>query len=461
VRGEEKTSMNQDLNRFAIFTDLYELTMAAAYYRHKMFSPATFSLFIRDYPSHRAYFVSAGLEDVLAFLEDFHFSQEELDYLSSIGLFSNEFLHFLSGLRFTGDVYAMPEGRVFFKDEPIIEVSAPIIEGQLIETFIINAINFQVSIATKASRCIHAAQGRDLVDFSLRRTPGTDSGLKVARSCYIAGFGGTSNALAGQRYGIPVSGTMAHSFITAFEEEIDSFRAFAQTFPENTVLLIDTYDTVAGAWKAVEVAKEMRNKGQHLRGVRLDSGDMAELSKEVRTILDHEGLDEVSIFASGGFDEYKIAGVLERGAQINAFGVGTKMGVSADAPYTDMAYKLVQYDGRPVLKLSTGKKTLVGKKQVFRTWEDNKIAEDTIALRDENLNGESLLTVVMKNGNREQPPEPLQVIRERFREEFASLDTSYKDLEDPDRFPVKIGPGLKELQKEVAHAVREKELGES
>jgi len=283
----------------------------------------------------------------------------------------------------------------------------------------------------------------------------------VARACYIAGFGATSNVLAGQRYDIPVSGTMAHSFITAFEEEIDSFRAFAKTFPENTVLLIDTYDTVAGARKAVEVAKEMENKGHHLRGVRLDSGDMAELSKEVRAILDHEGLDEVSIFASGGFDEYKIAGLLERGAQINAFGVGTKMGVSADAPYTDMAYKLVQYDGRPVLKLSTGKKTLVGKKQVFRTWEENKIAEDTIALRDENLDGEPLLTVVMKNGDREQPPEPLDEIRERFREEFASLDTSYKDLGDPDQFPVKIGPGLKELQKEVAHAVREKELGES
>jgi nicotinate phosphoribosyltransferase len=453
--------MNQDVNRFAIFTDLYELTMAAAYYKYKMFAPATFSLFIRDYPPHRAYFVNAGLENVLDFLEDYHLSREDLDYLDSVDLFSPEFLHFLSGLRFTGDVYAMPEGRVFFKDEPVIEVSAPIIEAQLIETFIINAINFQVSIATKASRCIHAAQGRNLVDFSLRRTPGTDSGLKVARASYIAGFGGTSNVLAGQHYGIPISGTMAHSFITAFQEESDSFRAFAETFPENTVLLIDTYDTVAGARKAVEVGKEMIQKGQRLRGVRLDSGDMAELSKEVRTILNQEGLDDVSIFASGGFDEYKIAGLLERGAQINAFGVGTKMGVSADAPYTDMAYKLVRYDGRPVLKLSTGKKTLVGKKQVFRTWEGQKIAEDTIALRDEKLDGEPLLTAVMKKGTREQQPEALDEIRERFREEFAALDQSYKHLENPHQFPVKIGPGLEELQQEVAHAVREKELGES
>jgi nicotinate phosphoribosyltransferase len=453
--------MKQDIDRSAIFADLYELTMAAAYYQHKMFSPATFSLFIRTYPPNRAYFVSAGLEDVLAFLENYHFSREELDYLSSTNLFTPDFLTFLGGLRFTGRVRAVPEGRVFFKDEPIMEVTAPIIEAQLVETFIINAINLQVSIASKASRCVYAAGGRSLVDFSLRRTQGTDAGVKVARASYIAGFAGTSNVLAGHRYGIPVSGTMAHSFITSFEEEIEAFHAFAETFPENTVLLIDTYDTVAGARKAVEVAKEMKRRGQALRGVRLDSGDMAELSKEVRTILRQEDLEDVSIFASGGFDEYKIGDVLKGGAEIDAFGVGTKMGVSADAPYTDMAYKLVQYDGRPVLKLSPGKKTLVGEKQVFRTRTDTSLVEDTIALRDEKLDGEPLLELVMKNGNREHPPETLREIQARFKEEFAALADVHKALENPEGFPVKLAPRLEQLQKEVTHAVMEKELGES
>jgi len=453
--------MKQDIDRSAIFTDLYELTMAAAYYQHKMFSPATFSLFIRNYPPNRSYFVSAGLEDVLAFLDNYRFTQEELNYLSSVGLFTPDFLDFLGGLRFTGEVRTVPEGRVFFKDEPILEVTAPIIEAQLVETFIINAVNLQVSIAAKASRCVYAARGRSLVDFSMRRTQGTDAGLKVARASYIAGFAGTSNVLAGQSYSIPVSGTMAHSFITSFEEEIDAFHAFAETFPDNTVLLIDTYDTAAGARKAVEVAKEMKRRGKALRGVRLDSGDMAELSKEVRTILRHEGLDDVSIFASGGFDEYKIADVLKRGAEIDAFGIGTKMGVSADSPYTDMAYKLVQYEGRPVLKLSTGKKTLVGEKQVFRTRTENSLVEDTISLRDEKLNGEPLLKSVMKNGNREQPPEALKEIQDRFKEEFAALADAHKAIENPEEFPVKLAPGLRELQKEVTHAVMEKELGES
>jgi nicotinate phosphoribosyltransferase len=453
--------MKQDIDRSAIFADLYELTMAAAYYQHEMFSPATFSLFIRTYPPNRAYFVSAGLEDVLAFLENYRFSREELDYLSSTNLFTPDFLDFLGGLRFTGHVRALPEGRLFFKDEPIMEVTAPIIEAQLVETFIINAVNLQASIATKASRCVYAAGGRSMVDFSMRRTQGTDAGLKVARSSYIGGFAGTSNVLAGQRYGIPVSGTMAHSFITSFEDEIDAFHAFAETFPDNTVLLIDTYDTVAGARKAVEVAKEMKRRGKAVRGVRLDSGDMAGLSREVRTILRQEGLDDVSIFASGGFDEYKIADVLKRGAEIDAFGIGTKMGVSADAPYTDMAYKLVQYDGRPVLKLSTGKKTLLGEKQVFRTRTDASLVEDAIALRDEKLNGDPLLKSVMKHGNREQPPEPLKEIQARFKEEFAALADVHKAIERPAEFPVKLAPGLEELQKEVTHAVMEKELGES
>ncbi|MDL1957349.1 MAG: nicotinate phosphoribosyltransferase [Candidatus Desulfofervidus auxilii] len=448
-------------NNLALITDFYEFTMAACYYQKKMFAPATFSLFIREYPPNRGYFVSAGLEDVLEFLESFHFDQEDLDYLDSLSFFSKDFLHYLSTLRFTGDVFAIPEGRLFFKDEPILEITAPIIEAQLVETFVMNAINLQVTIATKAARCVHAAKGKKLVDFSLRRTQGIDAGLKVARVSYIAGFIGTSNVLAGKLYNIPVFGTMAHSFVTSFEREIDAFRAFAEMFPEDTVFLIDTYDTIIGAHKAAIVGKEMLNRGKKLKGVRLDSGDMASLSKEVKAIFKEAGLNDISIFASGGFDEYKIAKVIEEGAEIDAFGVGTKMGVSADAPYADIAYKLVNYDGRPVLKLSTGKRTLVGEKQVFRITDGNSLKKDIIALRDEELEGEPLLKPVMKKGKRLQSSPSLNEIRERFQLEFSMLDDTYKRLVNPETFPVELGPKLEALQKQVIFKVREKELGES
>lgn len=453
--------MKAEWKNMALLTDLYELTMAASYYQHKMFALATFSLFIREYPPNRGYFVSAGLEDVLDFLEAFRVSQEELDFLKTTGLFSDDFLHYMGGVKFSGQVFAIPEGRLFFKDEPVLEITAPIIEAQIIETFVLNAINFQVTLATKAARCVHAARGRSVVDFSFRRTQGIDAGLKVARASYLTGFNSTSNVMAGKLYDIPISGTMAHSYVTSFSDEIEAFRAFAETFPENTVLLIDTYDTIAGAHKAVTVAREMLSKGRKLKGVRLDSGDMAKLSMEVRKILDEAGLTEVKIFASGGFDEYKIDQVLQEGAKIDAFGVGTKLGVSADSPYADIAYKMVEYDGRPVLKLSTGKRTLVGEKQVFRIYQKEKLARGIIALRHERLEGEPQLRLFMQGGKRLQPYESLSEIRERFRREFAALDDKYKVLEKPALFPVELGPGLEELQKQTIHKVREKELGES
>lgn len=453
--------MGMRWNNLSLLTDLYELTMAASYYQHRMFAPATFSLFIRDYPAHRGYFVSAGLEDVLDRLESFHFSKEEIDFLTESELFSQDFLSYLSRLRFTGNVHAIPEGRLFFKDEPVLEITGPIIEAQLVETFVINTINLQVSIATKASRCVYASKGRRLVDFSLRRTQGIDAGIKVARASYIVGFVGTSNVMAGMMYDIPIFGTMAHSYITSFEEEIDAFRSYAETFPNNTVLLIDTYDTISGAHKAVTVGKEMLERGEKLRGVRLDSGDMAALSQEVRNVLKQAEMEDVSIFASGGFDEYKITRMMEKKAEIDAFGVGTKMGVSADAPYTDMAYKLVKYDGRPVLKLSSGKKTLVDEKQVFRMKEGDRLAGDIIGLRNEKLEGEPILRKVMSKGKRLEPSEPLPKIRERFQEEFSMLGEEYKRLEDPSQFPVNLSSGLKKLQAQVIHEVREKELGES
>ncbi len=450
----------ENINK-AMLTDLYELTMAASYFEHKIAAPATFSLFIRKYPPDRGYFVSAGLEYVMDFLESFGFDQEDLDYLDSKNLFSHDFLDYLSRLRFTGDVHAIPEGRIFFKDEPILELTAPIIQGQLVETFIINAINFGVIIATKASRCIQAARGKILVDFSLRRTHGADAGIQAARACYIAGFASTSNVLAGKLYGIPISGTMAHSYILSFDEEIEAFRAYFKSFPENTVLLIDTYDTIEGARKAAQVAKEMAAQGCKLRGVRLDSGDMAELSQKVRKIFNDEGLNDVVIFASGGFDEFRIAESLKRGAQIDAFGVGTRIGVSADAPYTNMAYKLVEYDNMPVLKLSSGKINIPSSKQIFRTYLGGQFKKDIIGLRNENLEGEKILTKVMENGKRLGPAEPLRDIRQRFRNEFNSLYESIKAICNPKPYPVELSPKLKNLQEQVIRKIKDKMSGKS
>jgi nicotinate phosphoribosyltransferase len=343
-----------------LLTDLYQLTMAQAYFREQQLGQATFSLCIRTYPQNRGYFVSAGLQDVLDYLETFHFDPPGLDYLASLSLFSDDFLHYLADIRFTGHLMAIPEGRIFFTDEPVLELTAPIIEAQIVETFIINQIHLQTLIATKAARCVHAAGGRSVVDFALRRTHGSDAGMKVARASYIAGFAGTSNVMAGQRYGIPPVGTMAHSFVSSFEREIDAFRAYVASFPNNAILLIDTYDIVTGAKNAVHVAKEMAAGGHKLLGVRIDSGDLASAAIEVRRILDDAGLTEVKIIGSGGLDEFE----LERftTAPFDSYGVGTKMGVSADAPFTDIAYKLVEYQNHHWQSLLARKETGVSAK---------------------------------------------------------------------------------------------------
>jgi nicotinate phosphoribosyltransferase len=441
----------------SLLTDLYEFTMAAGYYRQKMFSPATFSLFIRKYPSNRGYFVSAGLDEVIDFLEGFHFEPDDIQFLQETELFDTEFLDYLHSFRFTGEVWAIPEGRLFFKDEPIVEVTAPIIEGQLIESYLINAVNLQVTLATKASRCFGAAIGRNMIDFSLRRTQGSDAGMKAAKTSFLAGFSATSNVSAGKRYGIPIAGTMAHSFVESFHEEIDAFRAFVDTFPNNSVLLIDTYDTLEGARKAVAVAREFAVKNVVLKGVRLDSGDIAELSRGVRQILDQAGFEETLIFASGGFDEYSIDQLLNQGAKIDAFGVGTKMGVSADAPYTDMVYKLVEYDGRPILKLSSGKQTLVSRKQVFRKKQKDTPVGDTIALRNETLDGEPLLLKVMEAGRSLYSPQPLAALRDSFIKEYEKLDSCYKSIVDPSNYPVDISSRLSELQSRTVKKIRQRE----
>jgi len=447
----------------SLLTDLYQLTMGQSYFQSDNFDAATFSLFIRSYPPNRGYFVSAGLEDVLDFLADFAFGPSDIDYLRSTKIFADEFLDYLKDLHFTGQVWAIPEGRLLFKDEPILEVTAPIIEAQIVETFIINQINLQTLIATKAARCVHASKGKSLVDFSLRRTHGADAGMKVARSSYLAGFSSTSNVLAGKQYGIPIVGTMAHSFVSSFEREIDAFRNFVASFPENSTLLIDTYDTRAAAHKAVEIAREMAANGKRLRGVRIDSGDLAALAGEVRRILDDAGFPDVKIVGSGGLDEYELEQLSEVDAPYDSYGIGTKMGVSADAPWFDMAYKLVEHNGRSVLKLSTGKVSCPGKKQLFR-FADNRgrLVRDVIALRDDSLSGgEPLLRNVMQGGRIREPHPTLKEIRECFLEEFARLDKKIKAIRNPVVYPVELSPQLNTLREEMEKDVARAEISSS
>ncbi len=440
--------MNPEQYPGPLFTDLYELTMAASYFAEGLEEEATFSLYIRP-NRKRSYFVAAGLEQVLDHLSRWSFSASDLDYLRRLSLFRPEFINYLGKLKFSGQLRAMAEGTIFFADEPILELRAPIIQAQLLETYLINAVGTATLIATKAARCVYAARGKTLVDFALRRTQGTSAGMTVARSSYLAGFDATSNVLAGKLLGIPVSGTMAHSYVLAFENEIDAFRAYAKAFPQNTVLLIDTYDTIEGARNAITVAREMQAAGKKLNGVRLDSGDMAGLSRQVRGMLDAAGLQGVKIFASSGFDEYKIEALLNSQAAIDAFGVGTKLGVSADAPYFDMVYKLVRYGDRDVRKLSPAKATLAGSKQVYRRRDKNgDWLEDVIALASEQApsGAYGLLEPVMREGRIIAASTDLDTIRRRFRAEFELLDRRYKRLDGADDFPVSISPGLAKLQ---------------
>jgi len=446
----------------ALFTDLYELTMAASYSRERMRGEATFSLFVRRLPRQRAFLVAAGLDDVLAFLESFEFSEGAIRYLRSCGSFDASFLDFLGEVRFTGTVRAVREGTVLFADEPLLEVTAPIIEAQLVETAVINFVHLQTVLASKAVRSVLAARGRPIVDFGLRRTHGIDAGMKAARCAFIAGAAMTSNVLAALHYGVPPTGTMAHSYVTAFPREIDAFRAFARAFPRNTTLLIDTYDTVAAARKAVIVAREMEARGERLAGVRLDSGDLVSLSTAVRQVLDEAGLRYVRIFASGGLDEEEVARCLEAGAPIDAFGVGTRMNVSADAPYLDIAYKLVRYDGRNVLKLSPGKATWPGEKQVYRLRRpDGQFERDVLAVRDEPPPRgavEPLLQRVMAGGRIVEPQPTLTAIREHCARQVAALPEANRRLAGP-RYSVEPSEELLALRRALEAELEASEVG--
>jgi len=455
----------QNEQNMSLFTDFYELTMCASYFDNKKFEPATFDLFIRRLPPNRGYLLFAGLEQALQYLQSVKFTEEHLAYLKAQG-FSQPFLDYLRDFRFTGDVWAVPEGTVAFPCEPLIRVTAPIIEAQLVETFLLNTVNLQTMIATKAVRVVTAANGKAVIEFGLRREHGIDAGMKVARCSYIAGCQGTSNVLAGLAYGIPVFGTMAHSFIMSYENEIDAFRAFAKTFPANSTLLIDTYEDMAGAEKAAAVAKELEKAGHRLSGVRLDSGDLAETSKKVRKLLDQQGLSYVRIFASGDLDEFEIEALQKQGARIDAFGVGTKLGTSADKPYVDVIYKLCETmtaDGTyaPMMKLSEGKVTLPGRKQVYRFKDaQGKFEKDVIALADEKVDGEPLMVKVMEKGEVTYDFPSLSEIRAAAAENLSLLPDKYKRVTGAAEYPVEISQNLEKMMTSLKAKLLRTEVSE-
>jgi nicotinate phosphoribosyltransferase len=440
-------------DNLALFTDLYELTMLQAYFEGGMHEEAVFSLFVRRLPRQRNYLLACGLDDVLHYLETLRFTPPCLEYLASTGQFREPFLQYLADFRFEGEVYAVPEGTPVFANEPILEIVAPLPQAQLAETLVMNQVHFASTAASKAARVVTAARGRRVVDFGARRMHGTDAAVKAARAFHIAGVDATSNVLAGMLYGIPIAGTMAHSFIQAFDSEAEALRAFARVYPE-TVLLVDTYDTLAGVEKVIALAGELGDDF-HVRAVRLDSGDLAELAKGTRARLDAAGLNGVGIFVSGGLDEAAIADLLGGTAPIDGFGVGTAMGVSEDVPALDIAYKLAAYAGRGRLKLSAGKPVLPGRKQVFRFEEDGRAVRDVIGRWEEALAGRPLLAPVMRAGERLPAGRvDLQAAREHARAERERLPSNLLGLEPADpAYPVTVSPELTAYQDKVRRSL--------
>ena len=447
-----------DAGNMSLLTDFYELTMCAGYFWKHRNETANFDLFIRRLPPNRSYLIFAGLEQILLFLQEMRFTQRQLEYLKEQHL-NDDFLDYLRDFRFRGEVWAVPEGTIVFPDEPLVRVCAPIIEAQIIETFLLNTVNLQTTLATKASRVVTAARGRSVVEFGLRRTQGTDAGMKAARCAFLVGASGTSNVLAGMLYGIPVFGTMAHSYIMFFDTEIEAFHAFAEAFPDESTFLIDTYDDINGAENAAVVAKEMENRGNKLKAVRLDSGDLVAISKKVREILDRNGLGYVQIFASGDLDEYKLEQLIRKGAKIDAFGVGTRMSTSADRPYLDVVYKLSgkveESTFMPAMKLSKGKITLPGKKQIFRLKDDGgKFVKDIIGLENEEVGGEPLLVKVMEKGKLIRDRPSLEENRSHALKNLSELPDEYKRLRSAPRYPVMLSPNLRRTKRELARHLR-------
>ena len=432
--------------RSPLLTDLYQLTMLQGYFDHGMVDTAVFEFFIRKMPPKRGFLLAAGLEQVLEFLEGLRFGDDELRWLRDSGRFNPSLINGLAGLRFTGDVYAMSEGTIFYTDEPILRVVAPLPQAQLVESRIINILHYQTLVATKAARCVLAAPDKLLVDFGLRRTHGAEAGVFAARASYIAGFSGTSTVVAEPLYGIPIYGTMAHSFIQAHESEETAFEHFSVSQRDNVVLLIDTYDTEGGAATVVRLAPRLREHGIRIKAVRIDSGDLLEHSRRVRDLLDRGGLEDTGIFASGNLDEFALRDLLACGAPIDGFGVGTRLDTSADAPYFDCAYKLQEYAGIARRKRSEGKATWPGRKQVFRYYDNaGLMSEDELVMIDEIRDGECLLQPFMRNGRRLEPATKLNDIRERTRTQLSRLPERLRPFSDTPPYPVRVSDAVRKL----------------
>ena len=445
----------------ALLTDLYQLNMIQAYLDHGETKTAVFEFFVRALPARRGFLLAAGLEQALDFLENLRFSAAEIEWLKSTGRFGKNLLDYLAAFRFGGDVHAMPEGTVFFANEPILRVTAPMPQAQFVESRLINILHFQTLIAAKAARMVLAAPNKVLVDFGMRRAHGAEAGLLAARASYIAGFAGTATVLAGSEFGIPLYGTMAHSFIEAFDDETAAFAAFARARPDNLELLLDTYDTEAAARKVVALALQLKAAGIAIRGVRLDSGDLVALSRKVRGILDAGGLRDVTIFASGGLDEDQLAAFAQQDAPIDGLGIGTSLTTSSDAPTLDCVYKLQEYAGLPRRKRAVNKATWPGRKQVWRRYDaEGRMAGDILSLdtpsssspaSGEGLGGggEPLIRLVMQGGKRMQPPLSLEEIRRHARRELELLPQALRPMVPGTAYPVEVADELKALAAEV------------
>jgi nicotinate phosphoribosyltransferase len=433
-----------------LLTDLYQLTMLQGYFDHGMEETAVFEFFVRKFPEPRNFLLAAGLEQALVFLENLQFTPDELEWISRQGTFSPAFVRYLEKLRFTGDVHAMAEGTAFFPNEPILRVTAPIPQAQLVESRLINLLHFETLIASKAARSVIAAPGKLLVDFGLRRAHGAEAGLLAARASYLAGFAGSATVLAGALFGVPVYGTMAHSFIQAHDDETLAFERFADSLPGNVILLIDTYDTEAAARKVVRLAPKLKREGIRIKGVRLDSGDLADHARKVRRILDEGDLEHATIFASGSVDEYVVERLMRADAPIDGFGIGTHMDTSADAPYLDCAYKLVEYAGKPRRKRSEGKVLWPGRKQVYRKYDDSgRMSGDVLSLEEDRRDGEALILPVMRSGKRVSAAVPLSKMRERTLKELERLPEPLRALGRAPAYPVTVSPAVRELAREI------------
>jgi nicotinate phosphoribosyltransferase len=433
------------LDNSLLLSDLYQLSMLEVYNRYAMRQTAVFELFVRTLPVRRRFLMMAGLEQLVQFLEVVRYSADELEWLRSTGMFATTFLEGLADLRFTGDLDAMPEGTAFFADEPIVQVTAPLAEAQLVESRLINLIHYQTLVASTAARMVLAAPGKPLIDFGFRRAHGAEAGLLAARAAYIAGFAGTATLAANRAFGVPVFGTMAHSFIQAHDDEIAAFERFAVARPKDLTLLIDTYDTESAARLVARLAPRLAARGVAIAAVRLDSGDLALHARNVRSILDAAGLQQIHIMASGSLDDHGLQALVRQGAPIDSFGVGTSLTTSSDVPALDCAYKLQEYAGRPRRKLSEGKVTWPGRKQVWRRfYADGSLAEDTVALRTEASDGESLLRPVLRNGRRVGKQPTLEEARAWAATSLAALPQPLRSLDEA-IVPVHVSSGLRSL----------------